>query len=530
MFVKKHGSAILAAALSAILYYAAFAQFDAPEAAYVFAVPLLLWAFFKPSFKHYLIATLISGWVAWFFNIIWLSNITWLGTIGLAFILALYYSAWFLVARLVIIKSANKGLIHRLYDMIALAAFWVVLEWIRGVVLLRFPWLALAVSQWQRPILLQIISWTGSYGLSFVLIFFNLGIAYFLANICNREQTPISRYLRTTPEFLLAMVLLLGLIIFSIKQTPKHRKQELLFTAGISQPYILPSTHEDSKLSRENFMVLQEQTLLLQTLHPDVILWPEAAVPTAIFDNELGTRKWVEYLCNSINIPILFGALADYQNQGWYNGIFLALPQKGLDKNYYAKRKPVPFGEYVPLRFLLPFLERVVPGEWDIIPGNNIKPIQLPVRDKIVRIGGLVCYEDVFPDLSRESVRAGSDVLLVLTNNAWFGEGSGAYQHAAHAALRAVENRRPIVRCGNGGWSGWIDEYGNTREVVTNSENSIYFRGIGKLTVTVDPDWWRRESVFTRHGNWFAYLCIGICLPRLLALAFLLFPRQNHIY
>ncbi len=105
------------------------------------------------------------------------------------------------------------------------------------------------------------------------------------------------------------------------------------------------------------------------------------------------------------------------------------------------------------------------------------------------------------------SVLAGADVLAVLTNNGWFGEGGAAYQHAAHSVLRAVETRRPVVRCGNGGWSGWIDEYGRIRAVLTNDEDSIYFRGIRAVNLSRDRRWVGRESFYVAHGDWFLIVC-----------------------
>ena len=102
-------------------------------------------------------------------------------------------------------------------------------------------------------------------------------------------------------------------------------------------------------------------------------------------------------------------------------------------------------------------------------------------------VGVLICYEDIFPALARENTLAGADVLAVLTNNAWYGEGGAAYQHAAHSVLRAVENRRPVVRCGNGGWSGWIDEYGNIRDTLRDENGTIYFRGHGHECLARSP-------------------------------------------
>ena len=124
-----------------------------------------------------------------------------------------------------------------------------------------------------------------------------------------------------------------------------------------------------------------------------------------------------------------------------------------------------------------------------------------------LRIGVLICYEDIFPGLARESVLEGAEILAVLTNNGWFGEGSAAYQHAAHSVLRAVENRRPVLRCGNGGWSGWIDEFGYVRGTATDERGSVYFRGSQVFKITRDLRWRDQTSFYTRHGDWFLAGC-----------------------
>ena len=97
-----------------------------------------------------------------------------------------------------------------------------------------------------------------------------------------------------------------------------------------------------------------------------------------------------------------------------------------------------------------------------------------------------------------------------LTNNAGYGEGAAAYQHAAHSALRAAETRRPVVRCGNGGWSGWFDEYGGLREELTDARGSVYFRGGGLVQRTRDERGVGRLTPYTMHGDWFVAVCAGL--------------------
>jgi apolipoprotein N-acyltransferase len=177
-------------------------------------------------------------------------------------------------------------------------------------------------------------------------------------------------------------------------------------------------------------------------------------------------------------------------------------------KNYYAKRQLVPFGEFVPFRPLLGWLKKFVPiGEGDASRGQTSSPLFVPIRGQLAVFAPLICYEDIFPDLARLSTIAGANVLVVITNNGWFGEGGAAYQHAAHSVLRAVETRRPVLRCGNAGWSGWIDEFGNVRNVMTNSSGTIYFRGTKTIDVSRDARWVDKNSFYVEHGDWFVLVC-----------------------
>jgi apolipoprotein N-acyltransferase len=114
--------------------------------------------------------------------------------------------------------------------------------------------------------------------------------------------------------------------------------------------------------------------------------------------------------------------------------------------------------------------------------------------------GALVCYEDVFPELAREHALAGADVMIVVTNDAWYGREAGAYQHAAHSALLAAATGLPVIRCGNAGWSGSIDALGRARPVLV--DGSVYFRG-ARLTEPVSLPRTRPEPTpWVRHGDW----------------------------
>ncbi|MGE9294757.1 MAG: apolipoprotein N-acyltransferase, partial [Puniceicoccales bacterium] len=251
---------------------------------------------------------------------------------------------------------------------------------------------------------------------------------------------------------------------------------------------------------------------------PDLILWPEAATPMAIVGTpDRGMRQWVEERVSETGVPLITGALGEYDT-GWENAMYLIDPETGMQEERYAKRRRVPFGEYIPMRDVLFFIGTVVPLDIDLRPGEHSKPLPVEVDGETLNAGPLICYEDIFPHLGREVAREGADFIVVVTNDGWYGEEAGAYQHASHATLRAVETRRPVVRCGNHGWSGWIDEYGNIRDVLVGEDGRVYLRGSKGFELSADPDWQGRLTFYAEHGDWLlwagGFLLVGAVIQR----------------
>jgi len=489
--------------LSAAMWLLSIPPFEFAEAAYIAFVPLLLWIYTRPQWKQVLVVGIGSGWLAWFVILIWLRHVTWFGTIVLSGILALLFLVWLCLARWLLPSIADRSFLMRAMGVLGLAGAWVVIEWSRIWLLWGFPWAPLSLSQWERPVVLQIAAWSGAYGVSFLLIFFNCCIAQTLRNrVVQRERKLWPGWL--SPDLYLAIAALGACIYVFFNSLPQRDSVEALFTAAVVQPYIPPELKWDADRELENLSILEAHTRLMAEWESDVILWPEAATPWPVVGYpDMAVR--VERLGNEIGMPILMGNLAwDRETDLWYNGAFLFVPGEGVRADFYVKRELVPFGEYVPEPF--GFIDKVVPVGGSFVPGRDAGLMELPIGEETYRIGSLVCYEDVFPSLARESARAGAEVFFVATNNAWYGEEGGAPQHAAHSVLRAVENRRPVMRAGNGGWSGWIDSYGTVRDVLHDENGSIYFRGGGNYTVFQFAEWRRQQSFYTRHGDWFVWL------------------------
>ena len=504
---------ILAGLLSAIFWVLSIPPFEFAEAAYIAFVPLFLWLYTQPSRRVFWLVAIGTGWVSWFAILVWLRHVTWFGTFALSGLLAVFFALWLFLVKLVLPRLRERTILFRVLCFSGLAGAWVVFEWSRTWLLWGFPWAPLSLSQWERPVVLQIAAWSGAYGVSFLLIFFNFCVAQTLRHRFVRKEHKVWTGW-FSPDLYVGMGAL-GLCIytfFSVLPAPDSAKP--LFTAAVVQPYIAPELKWDTERELENLEILERQTRFVASIESDVVLWPEAATPWPI----MGTPQMqlrTERLVNEIGKPILMGNLAeDPETEEWSNGAFLVQTDTGLSEQYYRKRELVPFGEYVPPIFS--FIDKVVPLGGSFIPGFDVGLIHLQLGETTYRIGSLICYEDVFPGLARESAQAGADVFFVATNNAWYGEEGGASQHAAHSVLRAVENRRPVMRAGNGGWSGWIDSYGTVREVLVDAEGSIYFRGGGTYQVFQFAEWSRQQSYYTRHGDWFVAMSAALAAIALL--------------
>jgi apolipoprotein N-acyltransferase len=527
--------ALLGGGLSALLLIVAFPRHGVPQAAYVALVPFLSWLYFaRPSWRAVRWTSFLTGYAQWVVLLWWLRHFPeqvglsmgwgYLGVFLLSAVLAVFWLAWGLFAAwgFRVLGRATVG--WRLLLVLGLAGAWVLLEWVRSWLFTGFPWLPLAASQWDQQLVLQMVAVTGAWGLSFVLVLFNLGLTFYVPQFLRTSRQVW--YKRFCAEFYLGLAGLftaIGLGVGELSKAP----DEVMFRAALVQPYITPPERWDvggreALLTRFDYWLRQPTAFLeelrasggeerpwFEELTPEVVFWPEASTPFPAPGSPF-MEAWLEELVRETGVPVVMGNLvkvagAEGEAAKFYNAVIAIDPERGIDPHFVAKRKLVPFGEEVPA--WLPFIDKLVPVEASFERGTGHPVLPLRLGGRSWRIGPLVCYEDLFPALTREATRAGVDLFLVVTNDAWYGEEGAAYQHMTHSVLRAVETRRPVVRAGNAGWSGWIDERGYVRWVMRERESgSIYFADaevgpIGRSTAFAG-----RETLYVRWGDWFVAL------------------------
>jgi apolipoprotein N-acyltransferase len=199
---------------------------------------------------------------------------------------------------------------------------------------------------------------------------------------------------------------------------------------------------------------------------------------------------------------LIFGSPAYEKDDIWvqyYNRAYLASPE-GAIESYYDKVHLVTFVEYIPLKNFLPFVHRLVVAAGDFSSGKESGLLKMTDGTA----GALICYEAIFPDLARSEVTKGAAFLVVLSNDAWFGETSAPYQLMIMSVFRAVENRRPLIRATNTGFSGFVDPFGRI-----TSESDLFTEAV--LTGEVRTDC-SEITFYSKYGDIFMYFILTMCL------------------
>ena len=483
--------------------------FDLGECGFVLFVPLLIWLEAKPSYKSVIWVGVGSGLLSWIGILAFLRHVTYLGTFLLAFFLSIYFIIWLCYSRWLLPEISRRNFALRLLGYFSIAGLWVCIEWLRTYLFYGMPFGPLSLSQWQSPVLLQLAAWTGAYGISFFLIFFNCCLAQTLYRlVAFRGEKVTHRWF--SPDFHIGIISLMAMpILYSQSLPDRFENEEPMATVALVQPNFEPLLEWDQENNNRRFKALEAQVKRIALMDFDLLLLPEGVTPEPII-GDYATLEATEAMVNQVGRTVLMGSQAYNSETGtFHNGVFLVAPFRGLCTHYYAKQKLVPFGEYVPFPFkglVNPF--GGIQGEFS--PGKSAAPIEFNLNNKQIKFGALVCYEDFFPQLARKAVVAGSDILFVATNDTWYGEEGAAYFHAAHSILRAVENRRPVIRSGNAGWSGWIDPLGKVRECLVDDTNSIYFKGGGVMELKLNPEFSSKISFYVKYGDWFVLLSLAM--------------------
>ncbi|HCL28769.1 MAG TPA: apolipoprotein N-acyltransferase [Candidatus Latescibacteria bacterium] len=450
---------LVAGALSGLLYGLSLPKADLGGLAWISLFPVLIFAVREqgPSSgaaTRALASGLVFGIVACTFRVYWIVET--LGLYGGLNQSAAVATTALLILYLALYPMLFVGSLHLTrpgYGFAWLAAAaWALLDWVQTWMLSGFPWAVLGTTQYQQPQILHFAALAGVHGLSFLIVAVNAGLAQLLFAQRGKQR------LAGAIAVLLPATLILSWSAFHQRALEAERTGDPI-RIGIVQGNI----HQDVKWNpqRAQSTTRKYVDLTRRLAHSsgplDLILWPETALPFHFDDDSHAIyRDAVRKLAMEIDTPLLVGSLGTSSvegHPGLFNRSFLIGRDGGLQA-YGDKVHLVPFGEYLPLPWLFNYMQELTAQSGRFDPGKQHAVI--PLRDRGPNMGLFICYESIFPSITRELARRGAGFLVNTTNDAWFGVTAAPYQHFAMVVLRAVETGRPIVRAANTGISGEI--------------------------------------------------------------------------
>lgn len=501
------------AVLSAVLLISSFPGFNLWIFAWFAFVPLFLALENQKPFRSFLIAYLI-GFLFFLGTIYWLVHVSLPGMLIVVAYLALYFGFFGLIISLILAPARVSGFLAfrpGLHTLFLIPAAWVALEWARSYVFTGFGWALLGYSQSYNLPIIQIADVSGTYGVSFLIVMFNTAVFLAIKNFRNKKKF--------LPPVVMSAVLIIAVCGYGLFRLNNVFTGERL-KVSVVQGNIPQDQKWDASFKERIIEKYSMLTFSLADQKPDLIIWPETSVPGFI-ENEKTLLEWVRSTARLVNAPLLVGAPRYEEINGhefYYNSAFLFLKDGSLDR-YYDKIHLVPFGEYVPLKDLFFFVHRFAPRPiGDFVGGEKFTVLKFPIERfvkekdhnwkliKKVGFGCLICFEDIFPDLARGFVKNNAGFLVNITNDAWFGRSSAAYQHAQASVFRAVENRVSVIRAANTGLSCFIDQTGRIISKVSKENNDLFVDGFKTQEIVLS----RVRTVYTAYGDIFAYLCIFI--------------------
>lgn len=508
-------SKCLPAAISGMMLTAAFPKVGLSLLAWFALVPLFV-ALRELTPKEAFRIGMIAGIVHYLSLLYWVvftmrtyGFLPWWQCVSLLVLLAAYLSLYHGLFAMALTRLCQKP-----GHMVLLApVIWVALEYIRSFLLTGFPWGIVGYSQFNRLHIVQISDMFGVYGVSFLVVLFNASVYVLLLFAAQKKWRgyPVDRQPALLAVILPLFLIGLGLVYGTLQI---RAVDEAMAGAPSPRVAVIQGNIDQARKWDPAFQISTTKkyvdlTLAAAVRHPDLVVWPETATPF-YFEASPKLSRLVTDAVRQAGVHLLVGSPSVQGTPGshaYYNSAYMVAPD-GSATGRYDKVHLVPFGEYVPLKQVLSFVGKMVAQVGDFSSGE--KGRTLAWGEDHPSLGVQICFEIIFPGLSRSLVKNGAGLLVNLTNDAWFGESGAAYQHFSMAVFRAVENHRSLVRCANTGISGFVDPAGRIVASTGLFEDAVVVHDVPSLTET---------TIYTRVGDVLPIVClivIGLLTGRLM--------------
>ncbi len=504
----------VAALLSGLLLVLCFPKPHLSFLSVVALVPLLTAVIGEPRRLWLLLygyltgAVFLAGTMPWLYGVMKLhGNLSGPAAAGVVFLYVAVFALFFALYSWWVGEIARRS---RTRALVLAPVIWVAMEFLRTHWLTGVPWNLLGYALAKHPALIQIATATGVYGVSFLLAGVNaILLAFWWARTVRARVS--------WAAVALALVVLVAL-------------QARLPAVNPAERALLVQTNIPETTQYEPNWVLNHQAELLELYRltnraateesprPTLVIWPEVPAPF-YFHHDPVFRAQMIALAQATQSYLLVG-IVDYRKDATgrdrpYNSAVMLAPSGEL-VGQYDKMHLVPFGEYVPYRWLLGWIGRVVPELSDFAPGTTRTLVPTPQG----RAAVLICYEAIFPGEVRSLVARGAELLVNISNDGWFGQSAAPEQHFEMARLRAVETRRYLLRATNSGITAVIDPYGRVLDQARREQRLVFPASFAART---------ERTFYVRFGDWFAWLCLVVALAAL-ARTFWLNALERRVY
>ncbi len=369
---------------------------------------------------------------------------------------------------------------------------WTSLEFVKGRLLSGFPWSNLGASQYPNLPFIQVAEFTGTYGLTFVIVMANVALFRLLF-----ERIDDRRWIREVAVCLVLLVSVHGYGWWRIADIQEKLEGAPSLAVRLIQGNIEQDVKWDPAYQQETVDIYTSLSRRAEPPPGGLVVWPETAAPFYFQDRD-GLHRQVVLFPRETDSWLILGS-PRYEKRGdgiaSFNSSFLVSPEGSLHGRY-DKVHLVPYGEYVPFRRIIPFLTALTAGIGDFESGAGYEVLAMGAH----RPGVLICYEGILAEAGRSYKRQGADLLVNITNDAWFGRTSAPYQHLSMTVFRAVETRLFLVRAANTGISAIVDPVGRI-----TAQTGIFERTV----LAGDVKFIDEKTVYGAYGDIFVYLCLG---------------------
>jgi len=498
------------AAASGVLLALSFPKFGHPAFAWIALTPLLVALGTATLWRAFMLG-LIAGLVYFTGTLYWITRVMvlygdlqpWVAVLvnaALVAYLALFPAIFALLTRRITIAHGARAII-------AAPLVWIASELGRTHLFTGFPWVLLGYSQVTVLPIAQFASVFGVYGVSMLIASVSTALAMYAPG--SGPAKAGHHVLRRSVPLITVVAILIGIAAWGARRAAaaEWTRAGDAIRVGLIQGNV--SLEERVNVTRLGAIFTSYLTMTRQAIRQgaELVIWPESATPFRFEDDPIAAEQ-VRTLARQARVPILLGSdQIEPGAQGlptkYFNSAFLVRPD-GTTGGAYRKMHLVPFGEYVPAKRIFFFAAPLVEAVSDFSAGETATLLPIGAH----KISTAICYEVVYPDLVRQFVVGGSELLTTITNDAWFGATSAPYQHFEQASMRAIEEGRYLVRAANTGVSGIVDPYGRVLE-----KTSIF-----QATVLVGQVRFLQTSTFyARHGDILPYASVLVTLALVVA-------------